>query len=81
MRRLRRPSWSSLGNRNSASRGSADLLFFGVRPKSEQFPLDFVSFYCEDVLCLKVTALLPVLLLPLLGIMDTGAVSKVDTDC
>ena len=26
------------------------------------------------------TALLPVLLLPLLGIMDTGAVSKVDTN-
>ena len=38
-------------------------------------------YWCEDVLCLKVTALLPVLLLPLLGIMDTGAVSKVDTDC
>ena len=49
--------------------------------KSEPFSLYFVSFYCEDVLCLKVTALLPVLLLPLLGIMDTGAVSKVDTDC
>ena len=75
MRRLCCSGWSSLGNRSSASRGSADLPLLG------DFSLYFASFHCVDVLCLKVTALLPVLLLPLLGIMDTGAVSKVDTDC
>ena len=81
MRCLCRPSWSSLGNRSPASRGSADFLLLDVGTKWEQFSLFLPLFHCEDVLCLKVTALLPVLLLPLLGIMDTGAVSKVDTDC
>ena len=52
MRRLCRPSWSSLGNRSPASRGSADLLLLDVGTIWEQFALFLPLFHCEDVLCL-----------------------------
>ena len=52
MRRLCRPSWSSLGNRSFASGGSADLLLLDVGTKWEQFYFILPLFYFEDVLCL-----------------------------